>query len=354
VARWTRTSGGQPVYADSAEHVALITRTLGIDEACWSETLDRYCERLAPGAGVDERLSALAAAFSAGDPHAAETPSWAATRCIACLAAAVRPAVAKRALPTTLVYGRCDDCGHGQRLAGPAIDGIYQSDAYYRQRSADGSGYDAYAAERAYREAKGARLLAALQAQVSTAPRCLLEVGSGFGYTLAAAAARGWRHQGVDVNPEAARAAQAIYGFETVVGTLEQALSDGRIAEAVWDVVLYQFVLEHLVDPRAELSTAVRALAPGGTLLLVVPSMSSFELSVFGASYRSLRADHLQLFSADSIAKLLASAGLDLVSVRSHCNLHLVRGFLEPSQLEELYRAGRGPDLTVLARRNTA
>lgn len=352
--RWTRTSGGRPVYADSAEHVALVTRTLGIDEAQWSEVLDRYTELVAPAADVEQRLHALAAAFRGVDPHTAETPSWAATGCIACSAAAVKPVVAKRAAPTPLVYGRCDSCGHGQRLAGPAIDGIYQSDAYYRQRSADGTGYDAYAAERTYREAKGARLLDALTAQVKSTPRSLLEVGSGFGYTLAAAAARGWQHQGVDLNPEAARAAKAIYGFETALGTLEQTLTNGGVTEATWDVVVYQFVLEHLADPRAELTTARRALAPDGTLVLVIPSMSSFELDVFGSSYRSLRADHLHLFSARSLAQLLAAAGLELVNLSSHCNLHLVQGFLEPSQLEQLYGAGRGPDLTVLARRNIA
>lgn len=352
--RWTRTSGERPAYADSTEHVALITRTLGIDEAQWSATLDRYCELLVPEANVEQRLKALSAAFSAVAPYAAETPGWAAVSCVVCSTGAVTPVVAKRASPTTLVYGRCAQCGHGQRLAGPAVDGIYQSDAYYRQRSADGSGYAAYAAERAYREAKGARLLDALQARVGSTPSSLLEVGSGFGYTLAAAAGRGWQSQGVDLNPEAARAAKAIYGFETATSSLDQALSSGRVAAAAWDVVLYQFVLEHLAEPGAELATAQRALAPHGTLVLVIPSMSSFELDVFGSSYRSLRADHLHLFSARSITELLEAAGLSLLSLQSHCNLHLVRGFLEPPELEELYRSGSGPDLTVLARKKAA
>jgi len=332
--------------------VTLVARTLGIDEAQWSETLDRYCRLVAPTASVEQRLSALAAAFSAVAPHAAATPSAPAVTCVACGAPSVKPALAKRASPTVLVYGRCQECGHGQRLVGPPLDGIYESDAYYRQRSPDGSGYDAYAAERLYREAKGARLLDELQAQVASPPRSLLEVGSGFGYTLAAAAARGWRTQGVDVNPEAARAAKAIYGCETVVGTVAPALANGRVAKGAWDVVLYQFVLEHLADPASELKSALEALSPDGHLLLVVPSMTSFELDVFASSYRSLRADHLHLFSARSLTKLLEAAGFGVVSSRSHCNLHLLEGFLEPAELQALYSAGRGPDLTVLARRN--
>jgi len=354
VVRWTRRSGRKVVYDDSAEHVALVTRTLGIDDATWSKVLDHYCELVAPEADAESRLSALASAYRREAPHADETPHAAASRCIACSDTAVVPAVAKRASPVALVYGRCRACGHGQRLAGPAIDGVYESDAYYRHRSADGTGYEAYAAERAYREAKGARLLDAVQSRVERPPRSLLEVGSGFGYTLSAALARGYHAQGVDVNPAAAQAAQQLYGFETAVGTLEQALERGQVATAVWDVVLYQFVLEHLAEPAAELSTAARALAPSGTLALVIPSMSTFELGVFGASYRSLRADHLHLFSPSSIAELLSQAGLHLVSLDSHCSLHLVQGFLDPPEIEALYRDARGPDLTVIARRKVA
>jgi SAM-dependent methyltransferase len=341
------------VYSDSEEHVALVLRTLGIDEARWSEALDRYCALIEPTADVETRLDALANAFATVAPLAAATPEWADTTCSSCGQLAMKPAVAKRATPT-LVYGRCTQCGHGARLAGPDLDGIYQSDAYYRERSADGTGYDAYSAERAYREAKGARLLDAVAAKAAVTPGSVLEVGSGFGYTLAAAAKRGWRSQGVDLNPEAARAAKAIYGFETAICTLEQALATGEVQEASWDIVLYQFVLEHLAEPRRELLTAARALAPGGTLVLVVPSMSTFELSVFRSAYRSLRADHLHLFSARSIGHDLQAAGFELITLHSHCNLHLLQGFLDPSQLQRLYTAGRGPDLTVLARRNSA
>lgn len=341
------------VYSDSDEHVQLVLRTLGVDEASWSQTLDRYCQLVDPTADVEARLTALGKAFEGAAPLAATTPESASASCSSCDQLTVTPAIAKRATPT-LVYGRCTHCGHGVRLAGPALNDVYQSEDYYRKRSADGTGYEAYAAERAYREAKGTRLLDALAGQLATPPRSLLEVGSGFGYTLAAAAKRGWQTQGVDVNPAAERAAHDVYGLKTANCTLEQALATGRVPPASWDVVLYQFVLEHLVEPRRELCTAAQALAPGGTLVLVVPSMTTFELSVFGSAYRSLRADHLHLFSARSIACELAAAGLELTSLHSHCSLHLLGGFLEPSQLRQLYAAGRGPDLTVLARRHAA
>ena len=348
--RWTRQSGGQRVYADDEEHVQLVVRTLGIDETRWSATLDRYVDLVAPDANVDERLSSLARAFRDTGPRVSAFDAPPSVDCVVCGAHDVAPLVTKPASPTPLVYGRCAACGHGQRLSGPSVDHVYESAKYYEQRSADGTGYAAYAAERQYREAKGTRLLDWLETHLGSGPRSLLEVGSGFGYTLAAAAKRGWPTLGVDVNPEAARAARATYGFETLTSTLPQALESGQIAEADWGVVLYGFVLEHLESPAAELSAARRVLAPGGCLALVVPNMQTFELDVFGASYRSLRSDHLHLFSAHSLTRLLGDAGFDVVELRSHCSLHLLRGFLEPAEIERLYLDGHGPDLTALAR----
>lgn len=348
--RWTRQSRGHRVYSDDEQHVQLILRTLGIDEERWSRTLDLYVDLVSADLSVDARLSALARAFRDAGPLSPALPDGASVSCVVCGANAVTAVVAKPADPTPLVYGRCGSCGHGQRLAGPNVDDIYQNANYYRQRSPDGTGYAAYADERQYREAKGACLLDFLEQRLGSKPRSLLEVGSGFGYTLAAAAKRGWRTLGVDVNPEAARAARANYGFETLSATLEQALSERCVTEGGWDVVLYGFVLEHLESPSTELRAAYRALVPGGCLALVVPNMEAVELDVFGASYRSLRSDHLHLFSARSLQRLVTEQGLDVVHLHSHCSLHLLRGFLDPAELETLYQEGRGPDLTVLAR----
>jgi hypothetical protein len=77
--------------------------------------------------------------------------------------------------------------------------------------------------------------------------------------------------------------------------------------------------------------------------------MATFELSVFGGAYRSLRADHYHLFSPASAALYLRGAGLREVARKTSCNLHLLRGFLAQEELAELYRADRGPDLFLIA-----
>jgi len=345
--RWTRTRNGEVVHADSEEHVALVTRTLGVDETTWSATLDRYAERATGSLSTDEKLSALAEAFRYATrfslPLAQESG-----RCLVC-GQGMRPIVARSTSSgPSLIYGRCESCGHGQLLSG-STPSPYLGQAYYQRRASDGSGYDDYAQERAYRETKGEQLVARLLEAGKAGS--LLEVGSGYGFTLQAARARGLQVAGIDLNPDAGWAARELYGLETLQGTLGQTLDSAALPSAAWDVVLYQFVLEHIEDPRRELLQATRALSAGGRLVLVVPSMSSFELDVFGARYRSLRGDHLHLFSAQSLERLLGEAGLRLVGLESHCNLHLVRGFLQGAELDALYASGRGPDLTVTAQR---
>ncbi len=230
---------------------------------------------------------------------------------------------------------------------------MYERSIYYQERDDGGVGYDAYELERAYREAKGRRLVEWISSRSERPPRSLLEVGSGFGFTLSAARSMGLVTCGIDVNPYAAAAAERLYGFDTFVGTLGEARARAelRLSSESWDVVLYQFVLEHLADPAQELREVAALVAPGASLCVVVPSMSAVEVEVFGASYRSFRSDHLHLFSRRSIERYLASAGFALVAAKTTCSLHLFRGFLTAQEMEALYAEECGPDWYVLARR---
>lgn len=127
-------------------------------------------------------------------------------------------------------------------------------------------------------------------------PGRLLEVGSGFGHFLAAARARGWRAEGIDV--VAANGARE--------GTIEDAPS------AAFDAVVAFFVLEHVPDPRAFLRGARHALRPGGRLLLRVPDTTPLVrlLRPFGAADGLYHAPwHLHDFAPDRLARLLAEEG---------------------------------------------
>jgi SAM-dependent methyltransferase len=345
---------GDVLYDDEADHVALVLRTLRIDEATFRRVLAEYagrCDDSSP------HLDALAAAYAVCSPHEVSfSPAHSEAPCPACHAIAVEKIVARRATDEMrngdqdLVYGRCAECGHGMLLSTAAPQSLYQHDAYYTERGAGGAGYENYERERLYRETKGGQLLDWIETAAGRAPRSLLEVGSGYGFTRRAAELRGIPTAGVDLSPHAAESARRLYGFDTFRGTLEQFLAAQTVGTA-WDVVLYQFVMEHLDAPDAELRVAARAVAPGGYLAIVVPSMDAIEIEIFGASYRSFRNDHLHIFSHRSMELYLAGAGFVPVAIKTDCNLHLLRGFVSERALREIYESGKGPDMFVLARR---
>lgn len=351
---------GDRLYADDEAHIALVLRTLRIDEPRWRRTVDGYTARCAAAAAaapldVDRRLQVLGAAYRAATPTGEEDlPQRAPAECPSCGADELVPAYARsrrEAPDAAFAYAQCRACGHALLLDARVPTEAYASPAYYQLQTAAGVGYDDYASERAYREAKGRRLFEGVFSVLRTPARSLLEVGSGFGFTRAAAHALGLHSLGVDLNPFAAAAAHTLYGMETIVGTLGDALTAGSVRAGEWDLVLYNFVLEHVADPDAELRHARTALRPGGALVLVVPSMDAREIEVFGGSYRSFRSDHLHMFSRRSLTRYLTRAGFEVDSMQTTCNAHLLRGFLTDAELEALYAQGEGPDLTAVARR---
>lgn len=331
---------GRRSFEDDDAHVTLVCRTLRASPEQWHALVARWCESTPPEASLAQRLEQLRDA--SGQIFQERSPPPLEAVCVVCGAPSRCTAVTD-----TLALGRCSGCGHGQLLRGAAEASVYTSPAYYSTRSANGAGYEAYRDERAYREAKGETLLRRVFERRNTRPRSLVEIGSGFGFTLSAGRRLGLLVQGVDVNPAAADGARAVTGVDTFVGT------SGEFLEAHpgrrFDVVLYQFVLEHLADLRAELSRAARLLAPGGLLVGVVPSAEAKELEVFRSRYRSLREDHLHLFSSRSLARVLDDAGFVGLEAETRCRLHLLRGFLTVEELETLYGSGAGPDVVFSA-----
>ena len=358
---------------------ALAARTLQIDLDTWRAVRAEAASDLDDEGSREGVLARAERAFARHSPHAVPLPRAAPdeetagdsadalasralpslAKCPACAAARVRAVVARA--PGPLVYGCCEACGHGVCLRGGAAPGQaearYADPTYYERRDARGVGYDDYGAEETYRLAKGTRLVAALIRRAEgggRALRSLLEVGSGFGFTREAARRAGLVTGGVDLNEAACAQAARRFGLTTFVGDLAAALAAGPgsgVAPGAWDAVLYQFVLEHVASVDGELASARRALAPGGWLAVLVPSMEAAERAVFGASYRSLRADHLHLFSRASLRAFLERAGFEIVRLESGCNLHLLRPFLSAAALERLYAEGLGPDLWCIARR---
>jgi len=126
-----------------------------------------------------------------------------------------------------------------------------------------------------------------------------LDVGCGNGRYLASLVALGWRVQGVDTSPEAARSAMEAYGIPVHVGSLESAPFDRNSV----DFIHMRHVIEHCEDPLGTLRRAFELLRPGGWLYVETPNIESAPASFCGRYWFGIDSPrHLWLWAVDTSA----------------------------------------------------
>lgn len=203
--------------------------------------------------------------------------------------------------------GICRSCGAVQKPADGVflaeIDEIYRSYTIYHQ--AAGAEQAVFEQSSGLSASRSVRLLDTFRRHAALKPvGRMLDVGCGNGATIRAfgQVAPGWAKVGTEFDAKYRAEVESIPGTEPLhVGPVEGV--PGR-----FDVITMVHVLEHIVDPIAVLATLRGKLAPGGLLLVEVPHhpANAFELLI---------ADHRTHFTADSLARALASAGFEIVSV---------------------------------------
>ena len=135
--------------------------------------------------------------------------------------------------------------------------------------------------------------------------RKLLDIGCGDGTFMLSAQAKGWSVSGTEMNPDRARDAGL-----SVVQSLEQARSSGP-----FDCITLWQSLEHVRDPRATLTEAVRLLSPEGRVFVAVPDAQGLQARLFGARWFHLDVPrHLFHFGERSLSGLLAAVGLEVTA----------------------------------------
>lgn len=133
----------------------------------------------------------------------------------------------------------------------------------------------------------------------------LLDVGCGDGSVLMLAESKGWEAVGVDVDPDAVAHARR-RGLTAHSGRL----ADQRFAEAAFDLVLMNHVIEHVHDPLGTLKEIRRILRPDGQLVVTTPNADSWGHRHFGRHWRELDPPrHLWIFNARALAVLAKRAG---------------------------------------------
>ncbi len=208
---------------------------------------------------------------------------------------------------------QCPRCLLG-RTAGAAIDPVsFYDDAYFINPDAEKGYGDYLALDAAMARTNRARLRLLLR--LVPAARTLLDVGCGPGFFLRDAAEAGLTSCGLEVSAFAARYGRERLGRRIVTGPIDPA----HLAETggPFDLITLWDVIEHLPEPDAALRLLAERLAPGGVLALSTGDVASLAARISGPRWHLFNLpEHLWFFSVPALRRLLARAGLRIVSVR--------------------------------------
>ena len=142
----------------------------------------------------------------------------------------------------------------------------------------------------------------------------VLDLGCASGGLLALLRGQASLLAGLELSETAAKAAAQVADL-VVQGALED--PDLPFEAGFYDLVVLADVLEHLADPYAALRRAIGWCKPRGAILISVPNIAHWRARLtlvrgrWPAEERgTFDASHLRWFTRDSVATLLADAGL--------------------------------------------
>ncbi|MDD0816582.1 methyltransferase domain-containing protein [Curvibacter sp. HBC28] len=188
-----------------------------------------------------------------------------------------------------------------------AYDLYYQRCAKYGGPTGTGAGL--HSADQARLDQMADRLLAWLPQPQGR----VLDLGCGAGGLLSALQARGLQQvEGLDPDPSAVQAARA-RGLRLREGLIHEAAA--RCAGEHYDLIVLSHVAEHLRDLHS-LPALASLLTPEGRLYIEVPHPAGYACGE-RPPYYYFDSEHINHFSAQALARLLAPAGLQLLSAEA-------------------------------------
>lgn len=232
-----------------------------------------------------------------------------AVACPACAADAWRPLYEKYGMS----HGRCAACG--TQYVSPRPDPALLADFYATSQNYTYWATHVFPASKEARREKifrpRAEIVEAIASDTCLRDGVLVEVGAGYGLFCDEVHKLGRfeRIIGVEPTPDLAGICREM-GFEVFESSFEKVALDG-----VADLVAAFEVIEHLFAPEDFLRWTLRALRPGGHVLLTCPSIDGFETQVLGARSDTVDHEHLNLFTPRSLAQLAVRVGFAEVEV---------------------------------------
>lgn len=210
---------------------------------------------------------------------------------------------------------RCDDCGHhflNPRPAESELPAIYPPN-YYAYQYQDA----VHPLARRAKDFLDRRKIRGWLAPCTTSAPRFLDVGCGDGRYLRMFAERGVARSalwGVEMSREVVDGLVA-EGFQGRFGRIEDAQD---LPQNYFDLIVMLQVIEHVSEPGACVARLAQLLAPGGVLVLETPNVDALDVRLFQSRYWGgyHLPRHWNLFSPESLRKLLLRHGLEPVATR--------------------------------------
>lgn len=133
----------------------------------------------------------------------------------------------------------------------------------------------------------------------------LIDVGCGIGYFLEVAKRRGWEVYGTEFTEEAVKICEA-KGANMQLGVLNPA----NYEAGSFDVVCSFEVIEHINNPRTELTHFHQLLRKGGLVYCTTPNFNAVERHLLGSDWNILGyPEHLSYYTPSTLKRVFKEAG---------------------------------------------
>ena len=189
----------------------------------------------------------------------------------------------------------------------------------------------------------------------------LVDIGSAYGFFLMFAKKRGLDVLGLEISTETSR-----YARQHGIDVRASSLMDAELESDSFDIVTMNNVLEHTLNPVAELGKAFSILKPSGVIYVGVPNWDSLVSRVDGYGWRMKSwPNHLFYFTPETLGRMLVKAGFTVRETFTHMgeseyldDARIIRDRLLLTKdqdvrqiIECLWRLGKGQELVMIAQK---
>lgn len=145
------------------------------------------------------------------------------------------------------------------------------------------------------------------------ADKSILDIGCATGALLNHFKQKGYDAQGIEIDKYSAKIAFDKYGLKIHNLPIEEC----NLSDESFSVVHSSHVIEHVREPKTLINEAFRVLKKGGYLAITTPNVESLQFNVFKKQWRSAISDHLVLFNANILKKMLEDAGFRVLKTKT-------------------------------------